>query len=165
MESCLECGSTQIGFLIPLKCCSLGFMLELCHNTLFYDTANLIWQLTATRKNNLPSSLPFLPVLDICVCLLPCPGSSTLPTPLRDGSGERTDRKIFLSFFLASCLAPRLALRRAGWAPVSPGPGRRAKQRTPGAARGQQHTPGFLFCTTSCQEAVEHISSASTDPL
>lgn len=61
MESWPKCQSIQISFFIPLKCCGPGFMLEWCHNMLFYDAANLIWQLTATKQSNLPSSLPFSP--------------------------------------------------------------------------------------------------------
>lgn len=99
MESRPKCGSIQISLLIPFKCCSFGFMLEQCHNALFYDTANLMWQLTATRQSNLPSSLPFLLALAKCACLLCCPGGGAHPTPRRDGLVEQTDKKLFLLFF------------------------------------------------------------------
>lgn len=72
----------------PTQVLQPWFVLELCHNTLFYDTANLIWQLTATRQRNLPSSLSLLLALAMCVCLLLCLGCGMLPAPQRDGSVE-----------------------------------------------------------------------------
>lgn len=97
MKSRPECRSIQISFLIPFEFCGLGFVLELCHNALFCDTANLIWQLTAPRQSDLPFSLPFIPVLAMCTRLLSCPGSGTSLAPWRGGPVESTEN--YSSFF------------------------------------------------------------------
>lgn len=118
MKSRPECRSIQISFLIPFKCCGLGFVLELCHNALFYDTANLIWQLTAPRQSDLPFSLPFIPVLAMCTRLLSCPGSGTSLAPWRGGPVESTDRKLLLLFFFGILLPTRLSHWIVRWVPV-----------------------------------------------
>lgn len=119
-------------------------MLELCHNTLFYDTANLIWQLTATRQSSLPSSLPFLLAVAMCVCLLSCPGSGT-PSKSPEGwlSGVKWQKNIRFSFF--GILSGLWTGSEEGWVNTSFFWARQKREAEDTC--GQQHTPGFLFCT------------------
>lgn len=153
VESCLEWGRAQISFLIPLKCCSLGFMLELCHNTLFYDTANLIWQLTATRQRNLPSSLPFLLALAMCLPALVSWQWYASNSPEGWLSGVNWQKNI--PFFLLGILSGPQTGSEEGWVNTSFSRARQKREAedTWGSPWSAAH-PRALFCT--------HILSGSS---
>lgn len=145
MESHPECGSIQISFLILFKCCGLEFMLEVCHNTLFYDTANLIWQLTATRQSDLPclSSWP-------CICVpVSSPALAVVLLWLPRGMAQCS--KLTENYSSSDFLHP---VCPTVW--LSGGPGEHQSLTGAGggvgdaeAAHGQKCTPGsFLFTYT-----------------